>query len=76
MPWREYLIFLNNDTQIQKGWLTSLLIYDTTNLVGAVGSKLLYPDTPSRKRVELFGGTAQVAITERARIIMNHNSIL
>ena len=41
----EYLIFLNNDTQIQKGWLTSLIdILTSTNLVGAVGSKLLYPD--------------------------------
>lgn len=41
----EYLLFLNNDTQVLAGWLDPLLtpFRDQRN-VGAVGSKLLYPD--------------------------------
>ncbi len=41
----EYLLFLNNDTQVLAGWLDSLLIpFREQRNVGAVGSKLLYPD--------------------------------
>ncbi|MGB8318229.1 MAG: glycosyltransferase, partial [Ignavibacteriaceae bacterium] len=39
------LVFLNNDTEVQNGWLEALLkISENDNSVGAVGSKLLYPD--------------------------------
>ena len=40
-----FLVFLNNDTNVQPGWLLSLveLMKKDTN-VGLVGSKLLYPD--------------------------------
>jgi GT2 family glycosyltransferase len=41
----QYLFFLNNDTQVQPGWLeplTNLMAQDST--VGAIGSKLVYPD--------------------------------
>ncbi|MBV9247982.1 MAG: glycosyltransferase family 2 protein [Acetobacteraceae bacterium] len=41
----EYLLFLNNDTQVQPGWLDSMLeIFATHGAVGAVGSQLLSPD--------------------------------
>ncbi len=41
----EYVIFLNNDTQVQKGWLEELLnIFDRFDHVGVAGSKLIYPD--------------------------------
>lgn len=41
----EYLLLLNNDTQVLPGWLDSLLdIFRSQADVGAVGSKLLYPD--------------------------------
>jgi GT2 family glycosyltransferase len=41
----EYLVFLNNDTIVQPGWLANLL-YTAENdqAVGAVGSMLIYPD--------------------------------
>ncbi len=40
-----YLLFLNNDTEVQKGWLESLLkVRENDNSVAAVGSKLLFPD--------------------------------
>ncbi len=41
----KYLLFLNNDTEVQPGWLDALLeIAENDPRVGAVGSKLLFPD--------------------------------
>ncbi len=41
----EFLLFLNNDTQVLPGWLDPLLTpFRQHRDVGAVGSKLLYPD--------------------------------
>ena len=41
----DYLLFLNNDTEVQKGWLDSLIKVLQENPQAAVaGSKLLYPD--------------------------------
>lgn len=41
----EYLLFLNNDTQVLPDWLDSMLaLFRTHRDVGAVGSRLLYPD--------------------------------
>ncbi|CAN5425673.1 hypothetical protein BH09PAT4_BH09PAT4_03100 [soil metagenome] len=39
----EYIVFLNNDTLVQKGWLESLLDTIVRDGVGIVGSKLVYP---------------------------------
>ena len=41
----DYILFLNNDTIVLKGWLESLLkTFELHPKVGAAGSKLLYPD--------------------------------
>ena len=41
----QYLLFLNNDTQVLDGWCdTMLALFRTRDDVGAVGAKLLYPD--------------------------------
>lgn len=41
----KYLVFLNNDTQVQKEWLKALLdVMETMENVGLVGSKLVCPD--------------------------------
>jgi len=41
----EYLFFLNNDTQVQEDWLTSLVqLLDQDPTIGMTGSKLIYPD--------------------------------
>lgn len=40
-----YIVFLNNDTQVQEGWLTWLLaLINSDTTVGMVGSKLIYAD--------------------------------
>ena len=41
----DYLVFLNNDTEPQPGWLDALVRYgDARPRVAVVGSKLLFPD--------------------------------
>uniref|UniRef100_C6E7H8 Glycosyl transferase family 2 n=1 Tax=Geobacter sp. (strain M21) TaxID=443144 RepID=C6E7H8_GEOSM len=41
----KYIVFLNNDTEPQKGWLENLVLMAEHDLrVGAVGAKLIYPD--------------------------------
>ncbi len=41
----EYVLFLNNDTEVTSGWLDEMIkTADNFNKVGAVGSKLIYPD--------------------------------
>lgn len=41
----EYILFLNNDTQVQPGWLEPLVrLLKSQKDVGMVGSKLVYPD--------------------------------
>ena len=40
----EYLVFLNNDTQVDKNWLYASLSLLKNKNIGAVGSRLLYPN--------------------------------
>ena len=40
----KYIVFLNNDTKVQKHWLTFLLeMIEKDNKIGLVGSKLIHP---------------------------------
>ena len=41
----KYILFLNNDTQVTEGWLSSLVkLIESDSTIGMVGSKLVYPD--------------------------------
>ncbi len=41
----EFLVFLNNDTQVQPGWLEPLVkLMDEDERIGMTGAKLIYPD--------------------------------
>lgn len=41
----KYIMFLNNDTQVTPGWLSSLVdLIGSDPSIGMVGSKLVYPD--------------------------------
>ena len=43
----EYLLFLNNDTEVTDGWLDELLyVMNQEEKIGAVGAKLIYPEIP------------------------------
>ncbi|MBO5057616.1 MAG: glycosyltransferase [Lachnospiraceae bacterium] len=40
----KYILFLNNDTQVQPGWLKPLVdLIENDDTIGMVGSKLIYP---------------------------------
>lgn len=41
----QYILFLNNDTQVQENWLAPLVeLIERDKKIGMVGSKLVYPD--------------------------------
>lgn len=41
----KYILFLNNDTQVQENWLEPLVeLIERDETIGLVGSKLIYPD--------------------------------
>lgn len=41
----KYILFLNNDTQVQPGWLDPMVrLLEDDNRVGMVGAKLVYPE--------------------------------
>ena len=41
----DYIVFLNNDTEVTSGWLDALIqSFDTFDSVGMAGSKLIYPN--------------------------------
>lgn len=41
----KYIVFLNNDTEVQEGWLEAMIdVVTREEHVGVVGCKLLYPD--------------------------------
>lgn len=41
----KYIMFLNNDTKVTEGWLSSLVnLIESDSTIGMVGSKLVYPD--------------------------------
>lgn len=41
----DILVFLNNDTEVQKGWIEAIVdVFEKENNVGAVGVKLLFPN--------------------------------
>jgi len=58
----EFLVFLNNDTVPQPGWLDALLnTFDAHERVGLVGAKLVYPDG----RLQEAGGVVFADIARR-----------
>ena len=55
----EYLLFLNNDTVVQPGWLRAMVqLADSDPSIGIVGAKLLYPEsgTIQHAGIELING--------------------
>lgn len=72
-----HLLFLNNDTEALPGWLEPMLaILDNEPDVGAVGSKLLFPDDTLQHAgvivTEVEGGVAISATHEHYRLPRDH----
>ena len=41
----KYIVFLNNDVQVKRGWLSNLVkLIESNEKIGMVGSKLIYPN--------------------------------
>ncbi|MDD2823055.1 MAG: glycosyltransferase [Candidatus Daviesbacteria bacterium] len=65
----EYLVFLNNDTEvITPDWIESLLEHAQRKEVGAVGAKLLYPD----KKIQHLGGVLGVCTNKEKKGFAGH----
>jgi GT2 family glycosyltransferase/glycosyltransferase involved in cell wall biosynthesis len=63
-----YILFLNNDTEVQPGWLDALLkILDADEKVAAAGAKLLYPDGTIQ-----HAGVALAEVKERDPLVAFH----
>ena len=58
----EYILFLNNDTEvIASEWLTALLEHAQRKEVGAVGAKLLYPNNTIQHAGVILTGVIRIA---------------
>ena len=54
----EYLVFLNNDVEVEDGWVDELLVpFERLEGVGLVGAKLIYPDGRLQEAAALSGVT-------------------
>lgn len=63
----DHIVFLNNDTEVQPGWLEPLVTQLETG-AGAVGSLLLYPDGKIQHAgVDIFRDTNGVLVAENRR---------
>lgn len=62
----EYIVFLNNDTEvITEDWLETMLGFAQRKETGAVGAKLLYPDTTIQ--------TAGLILDEKGNVWRSHH---
>ncbi len=63
-----YTVFLNNDTEVTANWLDELIhAYEDFDDVGLVGSKLIYPTAPCRRRAASSGTPAIRGTTAATR---------
>ena len=55
----KYILFLNNDTQVQENWLEPLVtLIESKDDIGMVGSKLIYPDGTLQEAGGIIWGDA------------------
>ncbi len=71
----EYLLLLNNDTEvIQPDWLDRLLNHGLRDDVGIVGARLLYPGSGRVQHVGVILGMATIADHPYANMLCMHDS--
>jgi len=63
-------LFLNNDTEVLEGWLSSILdLFQEYNDAGVVGSKLLNADGTLQEAGGLYGAMEALGITAEAKTL-------
>lgn len=73
----KYLVFLNNDTQVRRGWLESLLeMMESDEKIGLAGSKLIYPDGRLQEAGGLSGLMGQPPIMAMDIFLQNRSLIM
>jgi glycosyltransferase involved in cell wall biosynthesis len=71
----EYLLLLNNDTEvIQPDWLERMLTHGQREDVGVVGARLLYPGSGRVQHVGVILGMATIADHPYANMLCMHDS--
>ena len=69
----KYICFLNNDTIVRDAWLDELVsLAEDDATIGAVGSKLVYPDGKLQEAGQSSFGTGVVGITVDRKIPTTH----
>lgn len=72
-----YLMFLNNDTKVTVGWLSSLVdLIESDDTIGMVGSKLVYRTGVSRRRAGSSGVTVPAGTMGVWMIRTRQNTIM
>lgn len=70
----KYVMFLNNDTQVTEGWLSSLVnLIESDSTIGMVGSKLVYPDGRLQEAGGITGAMVPAGITAASTIRIRQN---
>ncbi len=65
-----YLLFLNNDTEVEPGFLEPLVkVFQTEEHVGMASPKIVYYDSPGQKTIQYAGSTGINPYTSRGRKI-------
>lgn len=66
----QYLLFLNNDTEVSPGFLEPLVeVFENNGKAGMVSPKILYWDSPDKKTLQYAGSTGINPYTVRGKKI-------
>ena len=69
----EYVVFIDNDVQVSKGWLERLVECADETRAGSVGPLYLWGDGASPPRVHMAGGMLHELPDPRGRVLMEEH---
>lgn len=65
----EYVVFIDNDIEVEAGWLEHMIACADETGAGAVGPLYLWGDGVARPKIHMAGGTLTEAITPEGRVL-------